>query len=505
MKAKQLLSLLLALLTVMVMFVSCGGGESTETDNPSKETNPPVTDGEETEISDDLGDAYFGNEENPIITFFVRSNGGCNNEVCVDTTGVSDYDDAIYWRNKTIKDRLGVTITQIAQPGNGNDANTWNETLRNSIQNRTHDYDAAMFYTGSASVLATEGCYMDLTDLEPISLEKPWWNQDILKEATVYDSLYFATGAIAYSQLRRASVIWYNKDLYNEYFSASGKKDIYQVVRDGDWTIGYMYDLTSAVFQDNDNNGEKSSGDVVGLGGEAHSANGQMDGWLYALGCDVTKMNESTGLPEACFYNEHTIKAHEALVNLYSNNNGAFCKFGSSSSVGDTWFTNGNVMMQLATFKEGEGYRDLSFNFGLLPLPKYDSDQESYRTITESISSMVAVLSTVEDNRLEMVASTVELMAAESYKTVIPTYVNQVLMSKQANAPEDAEMAQTILDSLVYSFGAIFSGQMNSVHKAFRTVDGSLDLANDYQSKGPTYESNIADLLLKFEALQLLQ
>ena len=506
MKAKQLLSLLLALLMVVTMFVSCGDDKGTETDPPSKETNGPSTGNDETEITDDLGDAYFGNEENPTITFFVRSNGGCNNEVWVEAPGVDDLNDAIYWRNQTIKERLGVTITQIAQPGNsGSDIGTWNETLRSAVQNRTHDYDATMFYTGAASSLATEGCYMDLTELEPISLEKPWWNQDLLKQATIYDSLYFASGYIAHSQIRRAALIWYNKNLYNEWCAASGKKDIYQVVRDNEWTIDYMYELTSAVHQDNDSNGEMSSGDVVGFGGDAKSTNGHMNAWLYALGCDLTQMNESTGLPEACFYNEHTIQAHDALVRLYAKNDGAFVEFSSAASVGDTKFTNGNVMMTLGTFKEGEGYRDLTFDFGVLPLPMFDGEQDGYRTITEGISSMVAVLSTVEDNRLEMVASTVELMAAESYKTVIPTYIDSVLKSKQANSPEDAEMVQTVIDSLVYSFGWIFSDQMNKVQLGFRTVDGSLDLAKDYGEKGEVYKSNIEDLLLAFEALQSLK
>ena len=115
---------------------------------------------------------------------------------------------------------------------------------------------------------------------------------------------------------------------------------------------------------------------------------------------------------------------------------------------------------------------------------------------------MVTVLSTVEDNRLQMVASTIELMAAESYKTVIPTYTDVVLKSKQANAPDDAEMVQTIIDSMVYSFGWIFSStRMNDVGKAFRTVDGSRDLSSYYGQKGGVYEQNISDLIDGFAAI----
>ena len=502
MKAKQLLSLLLALLTVMMMFVSCGGDKNTETNDPSKETTGPSTSGEEGKVTDDLGDVNFSDVENPTVTFFVRNESDFPYEVYVEEPIGDDLQDAIYWRNQTIKERLGVEIDQIVQACGWANYPTWNETLRNAIQNRTHDYDAAMIYTGASSSLAIDGCFMDLTDLDPINLSKPYWNQNLLKEATIYNSLYFASGSINHTQLSWANVIWYNKDLYNEFFATSDKKDIYDVVRDGEWTIDYMYELTSAVFVDNDSNGEKSSGDTVGLSGGANMDNGSMDAWIYALGCDLTKMNASTGEPEACFYNEHTVKAFEKLVNLYSNNDGSYCTLAKGGTTGDTKFENGNVLMTLGRFATGTTYRDSNIIFGVLPVPKYEAEQESYRSIPEAASSMVTVLSTVEDNRLQMVASTIELMAAESYKTVIPTYTDVVLKSKQANAPDDAEMVQTIIDSMVYSFGWIFSStRMNDVGKAFRTVDGSRDLSSYYGQKGGVYEQNISDLIDGFAAI----
>ena len=115
---------------------------------------------------------------------------------------------------------------------------------------------------------------------------------------------------------------------------------------------------------------------------------------------------------------------------------------------------------------------------------------------------MVTILSTVEDERLDMVSATVELMAAESYKTVIPTYTEVVLKSKQANAPEDAEMVQTIIDSMVYSFGWIFSStHMADMGKTFRVVDGSRDISNLYLSKKDAYEAAIEGLIDAFASL----
>ena len=504
MKAKQFLALFLALLTVMMLLVSCGGDPAVTDPKETTGTNTPTPGGDveggddEDEITDDLGDVNFADVTNPKITFFTRT--GMEGEIYAEELLDEDVNDAIYWRNQGIKDRLGVDIAVLAQAGSWSNYQEWNDTLRNAIQTSTHDYDSAMIYTGTGSSLATEGCYLDLTELDMISLEKPWWNQNLLKEATIYNSLYFAGGSIAHSQISAANVMWFNKDMLAEYFP--GAKDIYQVVRDGEWTIDYLYDMTSQVWEDVDSNGEKSSGDIVGLGGSAHGAVGGMDSWIYALGCDLTKMDESIGEPVACFYDEHTVQAYEKLVNLYSNNEGAFINFKSGGDTGETQFINGNVLITLGGFGSGNAWREATFAYGVLPVPKFDNAQESYRAIPEVTSSMVTVLSTVEDERLDMVSATIELMAAESHKSVIPTYVDVVLKSKQSNSPDDAEMVQLIIDSMVYSFGWIFSStHMGNMGKAFRVVDGTRDLSNYYQSAQAAYETALDGLIDAFASL----
>ena len=508
MKATRLLALLLALLTVLSMAVACGGPEETEkeTEKNQVETDAPSggddeTEPENPEITDDLGDANFASTTNPVVTFFVRT--GYEHEVWVEEITEDPVLDASYWRTQTVQDRLGVEIAQLNQAGGWSNYTEWNQTLRNAIQTTSHDYDAAMIYAGTGSSLAIEGCYLDLTELDMISLEKPWWNQNLMKEATIYNQLYFASGSIANSQLSAANVLWYNKDLYNEYFAASGRKDIYQVVRDGEWTIDYLYEIVAEVWDDMDSNGEKSSGDVVGFSGGAHGAAGSMDSWVYALGCDLTKMDDTIGEPVACFYNDHTVQAYEKLVNFYTQNPGTFVNFESANSItGDTAFTNGNVMIMLGVFGSGNSLREVTFAYGVLPVPKFDTEQESYRAIPEVTSSMVTVLSTVEEERVDMVAATVELTAAEAHKQVKPVYVDVVLKSQQSNSPEDAEMVQLILDSMVYSFGWIFSStHMGNMGKAFRVVNGSRDLTQYYESNKTNYEAMIETLIEGFASL----
>lgn len=506
MKAKQILALLLALLMAMSVLVSCGGGDETEAESKQETQgtdNPAVTDPVETEITDDLGDINFKDNENPVITFFLRD--GYVWETYVEELTDNVLYDQIYWRNQEVQQRLGIEIAQINQAcgwSSSGKYTEWNETLRNAVQTETHDFDAAMIYTGVSSSLGIEGVYMELTQLDKISLEKPWWNQNLMKEATIYGSLYFASGSIAMSQLRDANLMWYNKDMYKEFVAPTAEKDIYQVVRDGEWTIDYMYDMVANIWEDNDSNGEMSSGDTVGFVGGAHGSNGAMDSWLYALGCDLTKIDESIGEPVACFYNEHTVQAFEKARHFFVDNPGAYVVFASGESTGDTDFSNGNAMITLGRFSRGEGMGDYTFSYGILPVPKFDTNQENYRSIPEVTSSMVTIISTVEANRVDMVAATVELLAAEGYKQVKPTYIDVVLKSHSSNSPEDAEMVQLILDSMVYSFGWIFSStHMGEMGKTFRYISPTADFTNLYETRKEKYESMIELLIDGFASI----
>jgi hypothetical protein len=209
-------------------------------------------------------------------------------------------------------------------------------------------------------------------------------------------------------------------------------------------------------------------------------------------------MDESIGEPVPAFYGEHTIQAYDKLTNLYTKNEGAWDSVGVTLSA--TNFNNGNVMLSLGKFGSGSGLREVTFAYGVLPVPKFDIEQENYVAIPEVTSSMVTVLSTVEDERIDMVSATIELMAYESYKTVIPTYIDVVLKSKQANSPDDAEMVQLVLDSMVYSFGWIFSStHMANMGKAFRAM--GRDITQYYEERKDSYNQYINDLIDGFASL----
>ena len=163
-------------------------------------------------------------------------------------------------------------------------------------------------------------------------------------------------------------------------------------------------------------------------------------------------------------------------------------------------FSSGNVLFQRGTLSYGTNLRDMKDPYGVLPFPKFDEEQENYGTTISNGESMVALLSSLPDDRLDMVGATVELMAAESYKQVTPVFYDVMLKSKFSDNPRDAEMYDLILESVVVSFGYVYSTtSLNGIGGVFRNLDR--DFAQYYESNATQFETSLEILLDKLDEL----
>ena len=136
MKKVRILSFVLARVMTVVCCAACSGS--------GNETQKPVV----TMPSDYVDDGTVTNTENrqsvkdtvptdldftgKEMVFFVRDDGDFKIEMDVEKTTNDTLSDAVFYRNTTVEDRLGVEIKQVAQNCNMSTVSTWNSTLRNS-------------------------------------------------------------------------------------------------------------------------------------------------------------------------------------------------------------------------------------------------------------------------------------------------------------------------------------------------------------------------------------
>lgn len=111
-----------------------------------------------------------------------------------------------------------------------------------------------------------------------------------------------------------------------------------------------------------------------------------------------------------------------------------------------------------------EKFRDMEADFGILPIPKHDGEQEDCGcTVNQYHGYTRGVPVAVGDK--ERAATILEALAAKSRYTLQPAYYDIALQRKPTRDDESAETFDIIFDSTVYDIGATynfggFSGQI---------------------------------------------
>ncbi len=496
MKILRILSLLLVLLMLTSAFAACGG-DPVETTGEGKK---PIANDRD-EIADTVPlDLNYNGET---VTFLVRGNSSDSHkyELACEKLLNDPLYDAIHYRNIDVEARLGLKIRTVEQPGTWEDQTEWCNTLSTSVLTNTGDFDGAAFYLSAGAGLAKDGIYYNLFTLTKdeagyLDLEKPWWNQSMTEELGVFGALFFAGSSLAITQAQNTACVFFNRDLFNQKYPDDRDTALYQLVRDGKWTIDKMTDYVSNCWDDLNSNGVADNGDVVGIR-NLGNASGVMDAWIYAMGLDITK-NNAYGEPELVLVNGQTVPAYEKVRALFNNEGGLL--IASQADLGETDMPNGNVMFMPNVVNYGKEMKESTVNYGVLPIPKYDEEQDNYRTCFGNIASALAICSNLSESRAAMVSAVLELLSAESYKQVLPVYYGTVLKGHYSREQADAEMYDRILETAVFSFGFAYStSSLGSISGIFRKLQLDYDIQNTIDSNKDVWEQKLTDLLLALE------
>jgi hypothetical protein len=491
-KFTKLTCLLIALLMVVACFASCGGsGEDTTLPTASGITD---NDTGRNAVKDTVPtDLKFNGEK---MTFFVRDDNDLwKNEIDVEKTTNNTLFDAIYYRNAAVEQRLGIDIEQIGQSGNFSASDAWNSTLRNSVLTKSGDYEAAAIYASTGSALAVEGLYYNVLDLPHLNLDQPWWNQTIKNELTLFDTLYYLGGDIVVTEIANGMTMFFNKDLFTELYQTQNI-DLYAMVDEQKWTIDKLHEFVAGAWIDENSDGVISDGDTVGYKNNATTgSDGGMDAWIPAMGIRLTTIID--GYPELTFYDEHTVEAFEKVKDFHLNNPGSLV----SASAPATSFNIGNQLFTRSNLNAGDKFRDMQDDYGVLPLPKFDEEQDDYYTTFDNTSSLIVVLSTC--TATEKVGATLELMAAEAYKQVTPAYFEICLQGKYSDEPQDAAMYDRILKTFVFNFGFCYSTKsLDGMGSLFRNLTS--DIAQTYEANKTKYQTALETLIDKRDEISFL-
>ena len=97
-----------------------------------------------------------------------------------------------------------------------------------------------------------------------------------------------------------------------------------------------------------------------------------------------------------------------------------------------------------------ESMRDMEYDFGILPFPKYTEEQDEYYSRLCFYDAAVIPV-TVPD--LECSSIILEALSCDSYNNVVPAYKEEVLKSKFVRDEDSSQMLDIVLAHRVVDMG----------------------------------------------------
>ena len=447
---KKIMAALLAACTICVLG-ACGKDDAK---TPDTKPDSTVT---EPDNSDNTADNNTETEIDYTSDLSTERYDGYNYRMLVRKGKINDQyleddsedlvESATYKRNKEVEDRYGITITV----SESNDSNYETDAL-NSILAGDDAYDLIFAHSRAAFVYAIQGAAMNFNDISTIHLDKPWWTQDITESCNINGKLYVLDGDISTSGLGATMCLFFNKRIFDEL----GYDYPYEMVKDGDWTFDEFAYLAKKGGADLNGDGvinpeDDQYGFVCFEWGAPISI-------LYTGGQKIYDKDDE-GKFALTLYSNKTVEIFDEFFRLLGNEACYMSNTSKQVYYADI-FKGGRAMMANGSLGDAQGLRNMDDDFGIIPYPKFGSDDE-YASIINGHAPLALIPITVSD--ASRTGAITEALCAYGSKYVIPAFYEVSLKTKYARDEESEEMMDVIKDSIVYDIGYVAGGPLQSV------------------------------------------
>jgi hypothetical protein len=337
---------------------------------------------------------------------------------------------------------------------------------------------------------------------DQIDLDAPGWSESWVENATINNKLFFITGDVSLTMWEELYAIFFNRQMATDRYDEIG--DLYQLVRDEEWTLEMLATLSDIYIDDG--NDERDAGDTYGLIMNRHSMR------TFVTSCDlpIAQRNDEGGFDIIFMDEDHAVKVTTVYAMLYDliyNNEGTWdskLTDGDYTEMLQMFTAENGALFMTGTLQNANQLRQAKMEFGILPFPKYDIDQETY--LAHSYDGLSSFAIPASAHFPKMCAKVLDAMGAESKKSVIPAYYEVVLQGRVAQDADSKEMLGIIRENLYFDFGFIYSDTLKSgsVAGPFAFFGdelraGKASLSAGWAGAGDIYNEQLIEVLRKFK------
>ncbi|MCI8388395.1 MAG: extracellular solute-binding protein [Clostridiales bacterium] len=412
---------------------------------PNNADNPPPnlsddssSSPETTELKPDLPDVKYDGYEFTIA--FRDLNNYIDDIAWYDEATGDVINDAKYKRNREIEEKYDIKINPIIIAGDNTAGSLTASIMANDA---AYDLIAPHAHIAWGTYIA-EGLTLSWSDnLTYCNFDMPWWDQNSRQSLSVEGRIYTMAGDFSYFEFGSARAVVFNKRILENL-----NEDMpYQKVYDGDWTFDEFERLCMLAV--NDLNGDS----IYNLNDDQY---GYATNWwggpvtLFFGAGGVSTLKDSNDLPYIALNSERSNTIFERFFKMMSNE-GMHIEMATNTTVDLNSFIDGHALFTDMNLVDLVKLREMRDDWGVLPIPKLDSEQETYySSVDAGVHLYIVPIDTVDVDRTSII---MEAMSYGGYKDVIPAFYDVSLQNKYSRDDESAEMLDIIKNNRVFDFG----------------------------------------------------
>lgn len=492
----KLLALTLALVFLLGTVCSCkkDGEEETETENPDSNV---VSTTPETEINamNILGERDLGGEE---VSFYLRAGGNMWDvkSLYADSILSDAVNDAVYQRNETLKSQYNFNIS-VVESG----SSSYPTRIINNVLAGTAPADVVTAGGYDMTKMALQGILFDLKNVNGLNLDERWWNTTLNDQLSIANTLYYMSGDIICEDNMAVRCLFFNKNMASNH--KIDPASLYDMAEKGEWTMDKMFEMASKCYSDKDEISGKSDGDMFGFTGQAVST------YTFMLAADVrTTDKNADDVPELVLGTGNDTDVIDTISAYFHRDDSVY--LAEDGQVHKAFKTNSALFMTevLGTVVS---MRKWDLKFGILPMPKYSTDQDNYNHFADGNCLNLLSIPTTTKAKLDTVAFVLEAMCIESANTLNPAFYDKVLRGRYAYDVESTGMIDIILDSMFIENANLFQGNKATegwgvIQKELRiAVNEGASITGVLASYGEATKGLISSTVTKFKDISMAQ
>ena len=308
------------------------------------------------------------------------------------------------------------------------------------------DLDLAYMHNCDTAQNALQGWFLDINGLQYVNTRAEWWPQNTVESLTLNNKMYYYSNYSSYEASYGTRVLFFNKALLHD----NNLENPYELVWNGKWTLDKAAEMTKDLYVDENGDGIRGMEDTYGVAAAYYPYC-----WAESFGIEMYIKTPGSSELSLTDNNEHIITVIDKLHNwLFNGNPGTWIEFDMNRPDARGIFQESRAMFIFDIVGDlTTSLMDTDIDFGIVPYPKSDEQQEKFYCGTGD-GLITAPVTTADPERTGII---IEAMAYEGYRKIMPAYIETTLKSRYATDDECTKMLELIFKNQVLSFSYLFA------------------------------------------------